>query len=372
MKSTDVKHVHKSIVILLAMVCSLLGTAWADEAFIFGPETFTRTKGKPVTHERTFSAGGQCASGILHITNGNWTDKKETRVSSAVIALNDTLVVLPSQLNTQVTSIRNTVELAPENTLNITLMSKPGSMMTVSLSCDLTPVTVPNVYASPRADAEMLIQNAGLAVGEMFEMYRATVPSGLVIGQDPIPGTPVPPGSPVALLVVKEPPAGEGEMLPGTWQGTWDMTIKYYNVTTNGLVVLEEVSGGICSGDPVGGLLLETMLGERSDVNEAACSGTASESSMDVSCSAEATVDGCAAEGALQFQVSLSGETFTGKGSWALEHSCPLSLPAQGQSFTLLATRSSTDPGIQCSEPVSSFFQKFMKHPLLPVAERLQ
>ena len=58
-----------------------------------------------------------------------------------------------------------------------------------------SPVVVPDVVGLSQADAETAIVNANLTVGNVSSVYNDSVPSGNVIGQDPIGGATSSPGS---------------------------------------------------------------------------------------------------------------------------------------------------------------------------------
>lgn len=71
------------------------------------------------------------------------------------------------------------------------------------VSIEVTPRTVaaPAVVGLPRAQAEALIVQAGLAVGPVGFAGSSTVPAGLVLAQSPAAGGRLPVGGPVALTV---------------------------------------------------------------------------------------------------------------------------------------------------------------------------
>ena len=77
----------------------------------------------------------------------------------------------------------------------------PGSEVSLVISLGPSLVEVPNVVGMSEADAEAAIINAGLTIGAMARDYSNTVPAGQVIGQGPVGGTMVIPGSAVDLVV---------------------------------------------------------------------------------------------------------------------------------------------------------------------------
>lgn len=77
-------------------------------------------------------------------------------------------------------------------------------VISVTLALEPTPValaTVPNLYAQRLDVAEALLTQAGLRLGAMREAHDLTVPSGLIIEQNPRAGLQVPTGTPVDVIV---------------------------------------------------------------------------------------------------------------------------------------------------------------------------
>ncbi|HUQ87853.1 MAG TPA: PKD domain-containing protein [Vicinamibacterales bacterium] len=109
------------------------GTAAAAVA-AFGPKDYVRSTGKPEVVTDTFAA--QPGNALLHITNGGSLGQY-ARVSSAVITLNGTIIVAPSELGQQITTIDKIVPLNRANTLSVELRSQPNS----GLSIGIFPVT---------------------------------------------------------------------------------------------------------------------------------------------------------------------------------------------------------------------------------------
>jgi beta-lactam-binding protein with PASTA domain len=81
----------------------------------------------------------------------------------------------------------------------------PGSAVDLTVSKGPELVAVPNVVGMAQAAAGVEIVAAGLAVGTVGEAYHPSVPVGEVIGQNPVSGTMVLPGSAVDLTVSKGP-----------------------------------------------------------------------------------------------------------------------------------------------------------------------
>ncbi len=116
---------------LLGLLLLPAGVSGADTS-IFGPERFTRAAGKPSTEIRSFSIASPAKDCALTIENGN---SSRTRVSSAILALNGTPVVVPSDFNRTVPLIEKPVALRERNTLDVTLNGAPGSFLVVAVVC---------------------------------------------------------------------------------------------------------------------------------------------------------------------------------------------------------------------------------------------
>jgi YVTN family beta-propeller protein len=81
-----------------------------------------------------------------------------------------------------------------ESLQSFLLQMTPGDLESVT-------VAVPDVVGQTQATAESAVTVAGLSLGVIANQNSATVPAGSVIGQDPVAGTEVAPGSAVNLVV---------------------------------------------------------------------------------------------------------------------------------------------------------------------------
>ncbi|WP_445951697.1 protein kinase domain-containing protein [Thermodesulfitimonas sp.] len=82
---------------------------------------------------------------------------------------------------------------------------KKGRLLTLVVSLGPEMRTVPDVRHKLLQDAEILLVNEGFSVNQKKEVYSETVEAGLVVDQDPAPGTSRPKGSLVDLFVSKGP-----------------------------------------------------------------------------------------------------------------------------------------------------------------------
>src|SRR6266700_2201197 len=110
----------------------------------FGPQSYVRTTGQPNQFTSTFTVPAWITQPFfLHVENGDV--EKNHRDSSATVALNDTTILGPSAFNEHVGSIDCSVNLATQSTLHVTLASKPGSFLKISVlgkNGDHTPPTL--------------------------------------------------------------------------------------------------------------------------------------------------------------------------------------------------------------------------------------
>ncbi len=349
-------------------------SADAHTLTVYGPESFIRNTGKPVIVTHTFTVLTSNNACTLKIYNGGMEDSGFKRVSSAVISLNGVQVVEPNEFNQNVELIEKPVTLSAENQLSVEVRGKPGGAITVVIECleISTMVSVPDVVGMAQATAESAITSANLTVGDIIEVPKVTIPTGLVIDQDPVPGAEVAEGSAVDLMLVQVPIAGADEIIPGIWAGEWEITITYRDATTNDIVAVNETTGVICPDDPIGLALLEGVANEHSYVDRVACSGLALEDSIQAVCTVQGSYDTCDFNGRLQFGMDLmSGDALSGAGAWTLTAAgCDPPLLSEGQTFVILGIRLSPDTAGLCAAPTSSLLQKFL-YPLLPFVEAL-
>ncbi len=132
----------------------------------------------------------------------------------------------------------------------------PGTPVDFVVSLGFVPV--PDVVSLPQATAESTIVAAGYTVGNVSTQYSSTVPAGTVIGQNPLAGTPLPPGTPVDLTVSLGPQPIPVPDVVGMLQATAESTILSEGFTEG--VVTEQysatvVAGNVISQNPLAGAL---------------------------------------------------------------------------------------------------------------------
>jgi hypothetical protein len=353
------------VFIVLFTFITLPHDSSADTLTVYGPETYIRGKGGPITVTNAFTVLNTDTTYTLKIYNSGLEadEANYKQVSSLVISLNGIQVVGPNEFNQNISLIEKPVTLLLSNEISVELRGKPGGAITVVIE-GLVMVSVPSLLGLSQTEAEVALTEVGLTIGAISEQYAVILPTGVVISQNPASGTGVSGGAAVDLVLVKPPPAGAGEIIPDTWAGEWRFTITYRNASTNNIDSVVRVTNAICTADPVGLTLLELVAGENTNVNQAGCVGSASENRIEASCTGQIIIDICTVDTTSNFAMDLNGDTLAGTGSWSVTDVCGLPLASVGQTFDLSGIRLNTDPGVLCDPPQSSLLQKFMRNQL--------
>src|ERR1700693_1056977 len=85
----------------------------------FGPQTYTRDIGGPVTVTNTFSVLNPSTQFTLHVFNGGLGDTSTELASGSVITINGVQVVGPNNFNKNVTVLDVPVTLQSSNTISV-------------------------------------------------------------------------------------------------------------------------------------------------------------------------------------------------------------------------------------------------------------
>jgi len=100
-------------------------------AGVFGPETFTRDKGKPAAVQNAFTLS---AAGTICLVVNNGDGTPDTRTASARLAIDGEEVIGPGQFSKTVQTIEERIYLeAGEHNLETLVTSKPGSFISVQI-----------------------------------------------------------------------------------------------------------------------------------------------------------------------------------------------------------------------------------------------
>lgn len=119
-----------SALVSFLLICYCLPQLIYAETLNFGPEFYTRGRGKPQKVTKNFSVQNPDAEFTLNVQQG---DGKKERVSSALIEINDVKVIGPEEFSKQTVTITRAVKLKKDNTIAVELRSEPGSSIVVSI-----------------------------------------------------------------------------------------------------------------------------------------------------------------------------------------------------------------------------------------------
>lgn len=137
----------------LLWLCLLASAPAAAGTFTaFGPETYRRDTGAPVTIVKSFSVLNPNTSYVLRVHNGGMEDGDFEKVSSSTITMNGTEVLGPNDLNQNVTIVEKPVTLRSANEIAVQVRGKPGGAIAVEvIGTDNDPPTI-TARADPPAN----------------------------------------------------------------------------------------------------------------------------------------------------------------------------------------------------------------------------
>lgn len=119
--------------LLFLLLCVLVGSVLAGTFNAFGPKTYPRETGDPVTVVDQFSVLNPSAEFTLRIYNGGLVDGEFEKVSSSVIKLNGVQIVGPDEFNQNVSLLEKPVSLLASNELSVEVRGKPGGAITLEI-----------------------------------------------------------------------------------------------------------------------------------------------------------------------------------------------------------------------------------------------
>lgn len=97
----------------------------------FGPQTYVRSQGKPVSDSRRFSVLDPTVPYTIEVHNGGAGGRK--KISNAKIKLNGVEIVGPSEFGQNVDLVQKSVQLHTDNELTVELKGKPGGTLSLSI-----------------------------------------------------------------------------------------------------------------------------------------------------------------------------------------------------------------------------------------------
>ena len=152
---------------------------FAVEVTLFGPNQYVRGNGSPVTVTDSFP--GMQGQAKMEIINGDNAGKN--RVSSATIVVNGLTVVTPDKFNQQVSSFEVPISVQAQNTISVTLTSKPGSYITINVirETDLMegsispPIEMPETFQMPYTTEDGTVIEIEAIKGRVIILFNPTV-----------------------------------------------------------------------------------------------------------------------------------------------------------------------------------------------------
>lgn len=256
----------------------------------------------------------------------------------------------------------------PLATLNVlaTLVKGPGNRQDGDLQVFFVrerSVEVPSVVGLTAEAAGAALAAAGLSLGAVSDVVRATTPTGVVIEQSPLARTLAPRGSAVSLVRVAAPPIDIA--IPDSWMGLWNLEFTYRDSVTGFIDNVMPVSNSICSADPIGVAALEATAAANPAAGLTTCTASATEDRIDITCTGEFEQIFCAVPVTASISLVRSGEFISGDGEWSVGEPCGIPIDRQGQTIEIVGHRESSDPGAACGGPPSSLLQKFLRNSLM-------
>ncbi len=135
--------------------CLLLAcSATAGTFTAFGPQTYQRGTGDPVTVRNSFSVRNPSTQYTIRVRNGGLVDGEFEKVSSSIIALNGAQVLGPEEFNQNVAVVEKAVVLQASNELAVEVRGKPGGAISLEIiGVDNDPPTITaTVTPAPNAN----------------------------------------------------------------------------------------------------------------------------------------------------------------------------------------------------------------------------
>src|SRR5215471_6804253 len=119
----------------------------------FGPKTYTRGSGAPVTVTDTFTLLNPATTYTLKVFNGGLQDNQTELVSSSIVILNGVQVIGPNNFNQSVVEVNVPIYPQSSNTLSVQVRGQPGGVLAIEVvGVDNDPPTITaSVSPSPNA-----------------------------------------------------------------------------------------------------------------------------------------------------------------------------------------------------------------------------
>jgi 3D (Asp-Asp-Asp) domain-containing protein len=109
-------------------------SSWAGTFTAYGPQTYVRDSGSPVTVTNTFTILNPNTQYTLRLHNGGLVDAPTDLVSSTTVVVNGVTVVAPNDLNQTVLEVDRAVALqAGSNQIDVQVRGAPGGSLSIDI-----------------------------------------------------------------------------------------------------------------------------------------------------------------------------------------------------------------------------------------------
>src|SRR6266481_2070821 len=143
----------------------------------FGPKTYVRQTGTPVTVTDTFSAVDPSVHYSLRVTNSRAASGKDEEVSRAFVTINGVQVIDPSQFGHTLSVVQVAVPLLASNQIAVRVLGAPGGAITVEIIGGMVgsfTALGPKVYQRGDDDSVAIINMFSVADPSLQYVLRVT------------------------------------------------------------------------------------------------------------------------------------------------------------------------------------------------------
>jgi RHS repeat-associated protein len=145
--------ISRFLLSIFLSVAFFSATGWSGTFTVFGPQTYVRGSGSPVTVTTNFTVLNPNTQFTLRVHNGGLVDSATDFVSSTTITVNGVVVVAPNDLNQNIVEVDKPVTLQASNEIDVQVRGAPnGSLAVDIIGVDNDPPTI-TAAASPAANA---------------------------------------------------------------------------------------------------------------------------------------------------------------------------------------------------------------------------
>jgi hypothetical protein len=146
---------YRSLFVLLTAASLMMSSgALAGTFTVFGPTTFERGNGEPVTIAEAFSVLNPNTSYFIKIHNAGLADDEFEKVASSIISLNGAQIVGPKEFNQTVGLVEQPINVGVDNAITVEVRGKPGGALVIEIFGidNDPPVTTAAVSPEPNAN----------------------------------------------------------------------------------------------------------------------------------------------------------------------------------------------------------------------------